>query len=251
MFNNQLFKKQKEAKICHHCCCLSTQLCLALCDPMDCSQPGSSVHGILQAAVLNPIREFGVWGQQLSWKSLLGAYNKRCTSLHHHLVAVDGLYCAWASRRFGSATCTWAKLKFWGTKNPKAQRDTGKLLEMMDLFITGIVVMGTQVDAYIQTQQTVYVIMCSFQHTCYILRKGWSSEKQLPRKSLYRLVIGYPQLQEHTLLGWGGRITCPHFPSTESMRVKQSSWRWPGGCHSTVGEEITRFWIPNNERWYY
>ena len=69
--------------------------------------------------------------------------------------------------------------------------------------------------------------------------------------SLYRLMIGYPQLQEHTLLGWGGRITCPHFPSTESMRVKQSGWRWPGGCHSTVGEEITRFWIPNNERWYY
>ena len=29
-----------------------TQLCLTLCDPMDCSLPGSSVHGILQARVL-------------------------------------------------------------------------------------------------------------------------------------------------------------------------------------------------------
>ena len=28
---------------------LVTQLCLILCDPMDCSPPGSSVHGILQA----------------------------------------------------------------------------------------------------------------------------------------------------------------------------------------------------------
>ena len=28
------------------------QLCLALCDPMDCSLPGSSVHGIFQAIVL-------------------------------------------------------------------------------------------------------------------------------------------------------------------------------------------------------
>ena len=28
------------------------QLCLTLCDPMDCSQPGSSVHGIFQARVL-------------------------------------------------------------------------------------------------------------------------------------------------------------------------------------------------------
>ena len=32
--------------------CLVTQLCLTLCDPMDCSLPGSSVHGILQARTL-------------------------------------------------------------------------------------------------------------------------------------------------------------------------------------------------------
>ena len=32
--------------------CLVTQLCPTLCDPMDCSPPGSSVHGILQARIL-------------------------------------------------------------------------------------------------------------------------------------------------------------------------------------------------------
>ena len=31
---------------------LVTQLCLTLCDPMGCSPPGSSVHGILQARIL-------------------------------------------------------------------------------------------------------------------------------------------------------------------------------------------------------
>ena len=31
---------------------LVTQLCLTLFDPMDCSPPGSSVHGILQARIL-------------------------------------------------------------------------------------------------------------------------------------------------------------------------------------------------------
>ena len=31
----------------------SFQLCLTLCDPMDCSPPGSSVHGILQARILS------------------------------------------------------------------------------------------------------------------------------------------------------------------------------------------------------
>ena len=30
----------------------SLQLCPILCDPMDCSPPGSSVHGILQARIL-------------------------------------------------------------------------------------------------------------------------------------------------------------------------------------------------------
>ena len=32
--------------------CLVTQSCLTLCHPMDCSPPGSSVHGILQARIL-------------------------------------------------------------------------------------------------------------------------------------------------------------------------------------------------------
>ena len=31
---------------------LVTQSCLTLCDPMDCSLPGSSIHGILQARIL-------------------------------------------------------------------------------------------------------------------------------------------------------------------------------------------------------
>ena len=33
------------------CVCLVTQLCLTLCDPMDCSPLDSSVHGILQARI--------------------------------------------------------------------------------------------------------------------------------------------------------------------------------------------------------
>ena len=31
---------------------LSAQSCQTICDPMDCSPPGSSVHGILQARIL-------------------------------------------------------------------------------------------------------------------------------------------------------------------------------------------------------
>ena len=31
------------------------QSCLTLCDPMDCSPPGSSVHGILQASIVGRV----------------------------------------------------------------------------------------------------------------------------------------------------------------------------------------------------
>ena len=34
------------------CCAKSFQLCLTLCNSMDCSPPGSSAHGILQARIL-------------------------------------------------------------------------------------------------------------------------------------------------------------------------------------------------------
>ena len=38
--------------MCSQCCSLAAQSCLTLCDPMGCSPPGSSVHGILQAQIL-------------------------------------------------------------------------------------------------------------------------------------------------------------------------------------------------------
>ena len=36
----------------HHCTCSVAQSCSTLCKPMDCSLPGSSVYGILQARIL-------------------------------------------------------------------------------------------------------------------------------------------------------------------------------------------------------
>ena len=42
------------ACVCVHACVsvLLAQSCPTLCDPIDCSLPGSSVHGILQARIL-------------------------------------------------------------------------------------------------------------------------------------------------------------------------------------------------------
>ena len=44
---------------------LVAQLCLTLCDPMDCSLPGFSVHGILQARTLEWVAISFSWGS--SW----------------------------------------------------------------------------------------------------------------------------------------------------------------------------------------
>ena len=43
-----------EKTVCMHACMHAKllQSCLTLCNPMDCSPPGSSVHGILQARIL-------------------------------------------------------------------------------------------------------------------------------------------------------------------------------------------------------
>ena len=43
-------------------CVKSLQLCLTLCDPMDHSLPGSSVHGILQARILEGVAICFSWG---------------------------------------------------------------------------------------------------------------------------------------------------------------------------------------------
>ena len=46
--SNNLFLKVTY-HLCYHLCVLCVQLCPTLCDPMDCSSPDSSVHGIFQA----------------------------------------------------------------------------------------------------------------------------------------------------------------------------------------------------------
>ena len=50
------------------CWCLVTKLCLTLCSPMDCSLPGSSVHGIFQARILEWV---AISFSRSSWDALM------------------------------------------------------------------------------------------------------------------------------------------------------------------------------------
>ena len=57
----------------------SLQLCLILCDPMDCSSPGSPVHGILQARILDLVLLQGTfpaqgWNLYLMSPALAGGF---------------------------------------------------------------------------------------------------------------------------------------------------------------------------------
>ena len=53
-------------------CVLVTQSCLTLCDPMDCSPPDSSVHGILEESILEWVAmPFSKYSHQIRSDQLL------------------------------------------------------------------------------------------------------------------------------------------------------------------------------------
>ena len=58
------------------CCCLVTISCPTLCNPMDCSLPGSSVHGISQARILEwvaiPFSRGSSWPRDQTHVSCIG-----------------------------------------------------------------------------------------------------------------------------------------------------------------------------------
>ena len=47
-----MYQIKSEAYTMLHVVCLVTKSCLTLCDPTDCSPPGSYAHGISQASIL-------------------------------------------------------------------------------------------------------------------------------------------------------------------------------------------------------
>ena len=64
---------------------LVTQLCPTLCNPMDCSQPGSSDHGIFQARILEwvamPTSRGSCRPRDQTWASCLGSPALQADSL--------------------------------------------------------------------------------------------------------------------------------------------------------------------------
>ena len=81
------------------------QLCLTLCNPMDCSPPGSSVHGIFQARVLewgaiHTVGEGIRYPLQYSWASLVAQLVKNPPAMWETWVQSLG----WEDLEKGKAT---------------------------------------------------------------------------------------------------------------------------------------------------
>ena len=70
-------------------CVLVAQSCPALCDPVDCSPPGSSVHGILQAKILEwvamPSSRGSSWPRDQTCISYVSCIGRRVLYHYQHL----------------------------------------------------------------------------------------------------------------------------------------------------------------------
>ena len=66
-------------------CCLIAKLCPILCNPMDCSLPGSSVHGIFQARILERVAISSSRGSSWhrDWNLHLLPWQENCLLLSH------------------------------------------------------------------------------------------------------------------------------------------------------------------------
>ena len=56
--------------------CVCTQSCLTLWDPMDCSPPGSSVHGTFQERILEWVARPSSWPRNWTWVSCISCIGR-------------------------------------------------------------------------------------------------------------------------------------------------------------------------------
>ena len=73
-------------------CCLGTKSCLTLCDPMDSSLPGSSVHETFQARMLEWGHYFNFCSMKIVW-AWQSSYTDQNDLIKCHYVSFKGSKC--------------------------------------------------------------------------------------------------------------------------------------------------------------
>ena len=84
------------------------QSCLTLCDPMDCSPPDSSVHGILQARILEPVTIS--YSRQSSWPREQTHVICIGRQILYHYATWEAHGCQSSPLIFGASIVLWATL---------------------------------------------------------------------------------------------------------------------------------------------
>ena len=120
--------------------CLISQSCPTVCDPRDCSLPGTSVHGILQARVLE-------W---VAMPSSRGSSQPRDQTQISHIA--DRFFTIWATRE---AVTQWTKFLFLQKSSVlKEERSKSKSSSWT---ITNLYIAGSQHGASINSLENSYI----------------------------------------------------------------------------------------------
>ena len=101
------------------------QSCLNLRDPMDCSSPGSSVHGILQATVLEWVATAFYKSERGEWKSWLKL------SIQKTKIMASGPITSWQID--GETMETVRDFIFWAPKSLQMETAAMKLKDVCSL----------------------------------------------------------------------------------------------------------------------
>ena len=134
-------------------CVLVAQLCPILCDPVDCSLPGSSVHGMLLARILEWVAMPSSRGCSPSWdrthsswvSCLAGRFFIVEPLKNHLLICLFSKFC-WASLICGNPLpVTWGSYFLWP-------------------FLLMILEEGMKISTYLTFSKLVYLLVVDFLH---------------------------------------------------------------------------------------
>ena len=115
--------------------CVCAQLCLTLCDPMDCSPSGSSVHGIFQARILEWVAisfsRGSSWPRDwtcVSWIFSIGRW------ILYHWASWKAMYCTRATKKKTSSISfvSWRSCTVPGLWNTRRKSVCGLNSEWMN-----------------------------------------------------------------------------------------------------------------------
>ena len=121
-------------------------------------------------------------------------------------------------------------------KNKTTQRVTKKVLEEKDMFITLIVVMASQVYAYVQTPQIVYTrYVHSFIYQLYLNKAAFGLGGEGSASLVAQMVKNLPAMQETQARSLGQEDPLENRMATQSSIL---SWRIPWTQRNLAGYSL-------------